>query len=155
MLALADVAVTVKDRKASASWWNEKLGFGVYTLDGPGGHAVLVAPPGERFVIHLCEGFEAVEPGNTGIAFMSDDLEREVRRMEKAGVTFTEPFQKTEWGGSAKFADPDGNVFWLVGAPASFIRRETRRRAARAPGSARKSGGRVRSKSRRAGNRTR
>jgi predicted enzyme related to lactoylglutathione lyase len=138
MIALADVAVTVNDSKASASWWTEKLGFAVYTLDGPGGHAVLVAPPGERFVIHLCEGFEPVEPGNTGIAFMSDDIEAMVRRMEAAGVMFTEPLRKTEWGGSAKFADPDGNVFWLVGAPSAFIRRETRRKASRPRAGAKK-----------------
>ena len=129
MLALADFAVTVRDAQASARWWQEKMGFGVYTIGGGSGHALLVAPPGERFLLHLCEGIEPVEAGNTGIAFMTDDLEAEVRRMEEADIGFTEPLRGTGLGASAKFADPDGNVFWLIGAPARFIREQTEKRA--------------------------
>jgi predicted enzyme related to lactoylglutathione lyase len=129
MLALADFAVTVRDAKASASWWEEKVGFASYTVGEPGGHALMVAPPGERFLLHLCEGFEKVEPGNTGIAFMTDDLEATVRRMQADGVEFPEPLKVESWGGYAKFADPDGNIFWLMGAPSTFIRAELRRRA--------------------------
>jgi predicted enzyme related to lactoylglutathione lyase len=122
MLALADFAVTVSNAQTSANWWQEKLGFDVHTIGGPKGHAVLVAPPGERFLLHLCQGIEPVEAGNTGIAFMTDDIEQEVRRMENDGVVFTEPLKMQSWGGSAKFSDPDGNVFWLLGAPTKFIR---------------------------------
>jgi len=129
MLVIADVAVTVKDARAAAAWWKDKVGFEVHTIGPPGGHALMVAPPGERFLLHLCEGFEGVEPGNTGIAFVTDDLEGHVRRMCEAGVTFTEPLSNTEWGGSAKFEDPDGNIFWMLGAPTSFIREQTRKRA--------------------------
>jgi predicted enzyme related to lactoylglutathione lyase len=136
MLALADFAVTVSNAKVSAEWWQQKVGFDTHTIGGPEGHAVLVAPPGERFLLHLCEGIEPVEAGNTGIAFITDDLESQVRRMEAEGVVFTEPLRMQSWGGSAKFADPDGNVFWLVGAPARFIRAEVARRA-RAPAPAR------------------
>src|SRR5690348_11888297 len=103
MIALADVAIVVSDAKASAQWWQEKLGFAVHTLEGSG-HAVLIAPPGERFILHLCQGFAPVEPGNTGIAFMTDEIDALVARMKAAGVHFPEPLQKTEWGGSAKFA---------------------------------------------------
>ncbi len=129
MLAFADFSVAVTNARATASWWQEKLGFAVHTVGEPEGHAVVVAPPGERFLLHLCEGFEPVAPGNTGIAFVTDEIEPMVRRMEAAGVLFPEPVRIEPWGGSAKFADPDGNVFWLVGAPASFVRRETARRA--------------------------
>jgi predicted enzyme related to lactoylglutathione lyase len=125
MLALADFAVTVSNAKASADWWQRKIGFGVHTIDGPSGHAVMVAPPGERFLLHLCQGFEPVEAGNTGIAFVTDDIERLVRRMESEGVVFTQPLQVQSWGGSAKFADPDGNVFWLLGASSKFIRSQS------------------------------
>jgi catechol 2,3-dioxygenase-like lactoylglutathione lyase family enzyme len=133
MLRLADVSVVVSDANSSARWWEEKVGFKTHTVGKPGGHAVVVAPPGERFLIHLCAGFENVDPGNTGIAFVTDQIEELVRRMEAAGVQFPEPLKKGSWGARAKFSDPDGNVFWLVEAPVGFIRQETGRRA---PGSA-------------------
>jgi predicted enzyme related to lactoylglutathione lyase len=136
MLAIADFAVTVSNARNAAEWWQNKLGFGVHTVGAPGGHAVMIAPPGERFLIHLCEGFAPVEAGNTGIAFLSDDIQAQVRAMEREGVVFTEPLKVENWGGSAKFADPDGNVFWLLGVPTQFIRAETARRA-RAPPPAR------------------
>jgi predicted enzyme related to lactoylglutathione lyase len=129
MLALADFAVTVSNAQSSAEWWQRHVGFDVHTIDGPKGHAVMVAPPGERFLLHLCEGIEPVEAGNTGIAFVTDDLDRLVARLESEGVVFTQPLKRTNWGGSAKFSDPDGNVFWLLGAPTKFIRSETARRA--------------------------
>ena len=133
MIALADVAVTVKDAEASAEWWQEKVGFDVYAVGNPGGHAIMVAPPGDRFVLHLCEGFAPVEPGNSGIAFVTDEIEAQVERMQAGGVRFSEPLLRQSWGSMAKFADPDGNVFWLLGAPAAFIRTAVSRRAAGRP----------------------
>ncbi len=129
MLALADVAVTVSDAQSSAKWWKETMGFGIHAIGDPNGHAIMIAPFGERFILHLCEGIEPVEGGNTGIAFMTDDIEGQVRKMEVAGVRFTEPLKIEAWGGSAKFADPDGNVFWLLGASRQFIRHELGQRA--------------------------
>jgi catechol 2,3-dioxygenase-like lactoylglutathione lyase family enzyme len=129
MIAVADVAVPVSNAREAAEWWQSKLGFAVHTVGQPGGHAIMVAPPGDRFILHLCEGFEPVDAGNTGIAFMTDEIEEQVRRMQSGGVRFTEPFHKEAWGGMAKFADPDGNVFWLLGAPKEFIEEESRRRA--------------------------
>ena len=152
MLAVADVAVTVKDAHAAATWWEEKLGFARHIVDGPGGHAVMVAPPGERFLLHLCAGIGPVEPGNTGIAFMTDEIETLVKRMRAAGVVFPEPYAKRSWGGSAKFADPDGNVFWLLGARSSFVRQERKRTAPAPRRPPRRSGNRP-SASKRAGRR--
>ena len=128
MIALADCAVTVSDTANATRWWVEKLGFQVHKV-GNGEHSVMVAPPGDRFVLHLCAGFEPVEPGNTGIAFMTDDIEGLVGRMVAAGVQFTQPLTKESWGAMAKFADPDGNIYWLMGAPAAFVRQERERRA--------------------------
>lgn len=130
MLAIADVAVTVKDAKAAAKWWQEALGFDTHTIGPEGGHALMIAPAGERFVLHLCEGFDPDPPGNTGIAFMTDDIDAVVGRMERYGVQFSEPLQRQSWGASAKFSDPDGNIFWLLGAPTAFIQSEVNRRAA-------------------------
>jgi predicted enzyme related to lactoylglutathione lyase len=128
MIALADCAVVVSDASAAARWWNEKLGFAVRTV-GPGGHAVMVAPAGDRFVLHLCEGSGPVEPGNSGIAFVTDDLDQLVLKMRAGGVEFPQPIERGERGAMAQFADPDGNVFWLLEASPAFIRTETRRRA--------------------------
>ncbi len=128
MIALADCAVVVTNAQASARWWKEKVGFAVHAV-GPGDHAVMIAPPGDRFVLHLCEGFGTVEPGNSGIAFVTDEIEAVVKRMRAAGVGFPEPLTRQDWGTFAKFADPDGNIFWLLGAPTSFIRKELGRRA--------------------------
>ncbi len=128
MIALADVAVVVSDAKAAADWWREKLGFAVHTLPGSG-HGVLVAPPGDRLVLHLCEGFAPVDPGNTGVAFVTDEIEKVVERMTRKGVAFPEPLKHEKWGGMAKFADPDGNVFWLLEAPTAMVRATLRSRA--------------------------
>jgi uncharacterized glyoxalase superfamily protein PhnB len=132
MIVLADCAVTVSDAAAAAKWWGEKVGFSVHTVGG-GGHAVMIAPPGDRFVLHLCEGFGAVEPGNSGIAFVTDDIEGTVERMLAAGVQFPEPLKKESWGAMAKFADPDGNVFWLLSASTALIRSQVRLRAPGGP----------------------
>jgi hypothetical protein len=133
MIALSDCAVVVRNAKQAALWWSEKVGFATHTVGGTG-HAIMVAPPGDRFVLHLCEGFDAVQPGNSGIAFVTDDLEGLVSRMEASGVQFPQPMQKGSGGGMAKFADPDGNIYWLLGAPTSFIRAQT---ALRAPSASR------------------
>jgi predicted enzyme related to lactoylglutathione lyase len=128
MLALADVAVMVSDAKASARWWKENLGFASYTIRGSG-HAVLIAPPGERFVLHLCEGFAPLEPGDSGIAFVTDEIDALTARMSKAGVSFPEPLKTQAWGSMAKFADPDGNIFWLLGVPTAMVRDTLKSRA--------------------------
>lgn len=121
MIAIADVAVVVSDAKAAATWWTQNLGFAVYTV-GSSGHAIMVAPPGDRFVLHMCEGISALEPGDTGIAFVTDELDALTARMVKGGVEFPEPVRKQAWGGrSGKFADPDGNIFWLMEVPSKFV----------------------------------
>ncbi len=132
MIALADVAVVVSNARRSAKWWEKNLGFSTYTIGG-GGHAMLVAPPGERFVLHLCEGFAPLEPGNTGIAFLTDSMAATVARMRKGSVRFPEPPRKKEWGSMAKFADPDGNVFWLIEAPTQMVRATLTSRAPTRP----------------------
>ncbi len=128
MLALADVAVVVSDAKRSARWWKTSLGFATQTIGGSG-HAVMIAPPGERFVLHLCQGFAPLEPGDTGIAFVTDDIDRLSARMIKRKVEFPEPVRAEEWGKIGKFADPDGNIFWLLEAPSKMVRETLRSRA--------------------------
>jgi len=120
MIALADVAVVVSNAKTSSEWWQKNLGFATYSV-GKGGHALMVAPPGDRFVLHLCEGFAPLEPGDTGIAFVTDEIDPLVARMLKGSVKFPQPLTKESWGSMAKFADPDGNIFWLFEMPTSMV----------------------------------
>ena len=110
MLALNDIAVVVRDAKAAAKWWHEKLGFEIVSKEG---HWVTVKPPGPCDVtLHLCES-DAPESGNTGIGFTVADVAKEAAAMQKKGVRFTKPVEKMAWGTMAMFADPDGNEFWM------------------------------------------
>lgn len=140
MLTLADVAVVVSDAKASAKWWKSKLGFETFTIGGSG-HAVMVAPPGDRFVLHLCEGFAPLEPGDTGIAFVTDEIDKVVTRMKRGKVNFPDPVRAVQWGKVGKFADPDGNVFWLMEAPSAMVAQTKRTGAPKMPGASRKGKG--------------
>jgi len=98
----------------------------------------MVAPPGDKFVLHMCEGFAPLEPGDTGIAFVTDEMDKLVARMQKGGVAFTEPVRKEAWGRFGKFADPDGNVFWLMEAPSAMVRDTLKLRAPSPKGSSAK-----------------
>lgn len=105
-----DVAVVVKDAKASAKWWQEKCGFEL--RDGEG-HWITVAPPGSKeMVLHLCEGGE-LEPGNTGIGFFVDDVAAIEKAWTAKGVKFSVPRRVGSASVQARFLDPDGNEFWL------------------------------------------
>lgn len=129
MIALADVAVVVSNAKRSARWWTKNLGFASHTIGGEGRHAVLVAPPGDKFVLHLCEGFAPLEPGDSGIAFVTDAMGALVARMKRGKVRFPQPPKQEPWGMVAKFADLDGNIFWLLGVPTKMVRQTLRMRA--------------------------
>jgi len=143
MIALADVAVVVSNAQASADWWKKNLGFAELTIGGTG-HARMVAPPGDKFVLHLCQGFAPLEPGDTGIAFVTDDLDGLVARMLDGGVKFPVPPSPESGGRMAKFADPDGNIFWLFRMPTPMVRQTL---ASRAP-AARSGGSRPRPRTR-------
>jgi catechol 2,3-dioxygenase-like lactoylglutathione lyase family enzyme len=109
MLKFGDVAVVVRNARAASVWWHEKLGFEVRSSEG---HWVTVAPKGADFVIHLCET-RPLERGNTGIGFTAKDVMKESKALAAKGVRFTKPARKAPWGTFAKFADPDGNEFWI------------------------------------------
>jgi len=109
--SIIDIAVVVSDANKSADWYKEKLGLEVRDKQG---HWVTVAPKGYDPVLHLCEA-KPLEPGNTGIAFQVDDLDKAYKEMSGKGVEFTVKPKKEEWGYHAMFKDPDGNEFWLFG----------------------------------------
>ena len=102
------VAVVVSDGKSSAKWFSQKIGFENSTE----GHWILVWPKGSSAKIHLCEG--KPDPGNTGIAFYVDDVDKLAKSMKGGGVKFTQDVKRTSWGTNAMFADPDRNEYWLI-----------------------------------------
>jgi catechol 2,3-dioxygenase-like lactoylglutathione lyase family enzyme len=105
-----DIAVVVKDAKASATWWQEKCGF---ELRDNMGHWITVAPPGSNgVVLHLCQN-GTHEDGNTGIGFYVDDVAAVEKEWIAKGVKFSKPRTQGEASVQAKFLDPDGNEYWL------------------------------------------
>jgi lactoylglutathione lyase len=102
------VAVMVSDAKKSAEWYKEKLGFET----SEEGHWVTAWVQGAKWKLHLCKGKE-LEPGNTGICFYSDEVEKTVQDLKSKGVKFSRDYTKTDYGETAMFEDPDGNVFWI------------------------------------------
>jgi catechol 2,3-dioxygenase-like lactoylglutathione lyase family enzyme len=110
--AMTDVAIPVSDPKKSAEWYKEKLGMEIRDNEG---HWVTVAPKGCGVVLHLCETEHAwLEPGNTGIGFRVDDLDKTYKEMVAKGVDFSVKPTKAEWGSFAMFRDPDGNEYWIL-----------------------------------------
>ena len=110
--SIASIAVVVSNGKKSRQWYEKMLGLEVRDVEG---HWITVAPKKSKQVLHLCES-KTLEPGNTGILLLSDDIDAQYKDMKKKGVHFTQKLTKADWGSSAKFSDPDGNVFWLAEA---------------------------------------
>lgn len=109
MLRFGTVAVVVRDEKKAVKWYTEKLGFRhVSKFDS--WHTV--SPRESSVEIHLCPDSEP-EKGNTGMMFLTKDIEKEVAALKKKGVKITMPVTKESYGTFAMFADPDGNEFWL------------------------------------------
>lgn len=115
------VAVVVSDRKKSAAWYVNKLGFRRYDTDEE--HWITVGDREGGFRLHLCElrktgtRPKASEVGNTGILLTTNEpLPRAYARLKRKGVDFSEPPVERPWGWVSKFLDPDGNEFWLVPA---------------------------------------
>lgn len=107
---LGSVAVVVSDAKKAAEWYTKTLGFELVSSED---HWVTVRAGGSDTVIHLCQG-PPLEPGNTGILFECDDVEKTYRELRERGVVFTKPPRDEGWGVYAMFRDPDGNEFWLA-----------------------------------------
>ncbi len=129
---VGSVAVLVRDAKASAAWYQDKLGF---EMVGSEGHAVFVRPRGAPSpLVHLCEecdSWQGDRPGGpTGVwlrcgevhlrkaksgevipASEPEDVERTYRDLKAKGVKFSEDLQTFSWGKRAAFLDPDGNEF--------------------------------------------
>ncbi len=123
------VAVVVSNRGKAIHWYRDVLGLqaayigpsepspdpGVQGSPDRPGHWIEVGPGRPLTRIHLCElPGSNIEPGPTGITFLTDNIHAEYDQLMSKGVRFLYPPKKMEWGERmCEFADPDGNEFDL------------------------------------------
>jgi len=107
------IALSVTDRHASATWYQDMLGFELlYHADEAGWSEVQTNTPG--VVIGLGEHTKPV-PGNCVPVFGVSDLDAARPKLEKAGVKFDGPTDVVEgMVKTATFYDPDGNALMLA-----------------------------------------
>jgi CreA protein len=107
------ISMSVSDRHATATWYNEMLGFEVlYHADEVGWSEMSTKTPG--VTIGLSEQTKP-SPGNCVPVFGIVDLVGARESLEKAGVRFDGPNELIEgMVHTATFYDPDGNALMLA-----------------------------------------
>ena len=107
------IALSVKDRVASAAWFKKHLGFEeIFSVDEAGWTELATNTPG--VTIGLGEA-QDVKFGNTMPVFGVDDFDKSREALEKAGVEFDGDTIEVE--GMVKvaaFFDPDGNGLMIA-----------------------------------------
>lgn len=119
-------SVAVEDQAKALEFYTKKLGFAVKHNIPLGEHRWLtVVSPEEPDGIELglepnqhpaVREFQAalVADGIPFTAFSVDDIESEVKKLEAAGVTFTQPPMKAGGATMAVFDDTCGNLIQLI-----------------------------------------
>lgn len=107
------LALSVKDRQASAAWHEEMLGFELrYHINEAGWSEMNTKTP--DVVLGLGEQVDA-NPGNAIPVFGVSDIGPARAALEEAGVRFDGPTQTMEGMVSlATFYDPDDNALMLA-----------------------------------------
>lgn len=110
-------AVPTADQERALRFWTEKMGFVVHTdqpfneqqrwielrIRGAETHLVLFTTDADKSRIGQFQS----------ISFVCDSVEKTYDELVAAGVEFSAPPKKEEWGTSAIFKDADGNSFVL------------------------------------------
>jgi len=129
IIGIDTVAVVVSDRRKAVQWFRDVLALPVAyigpaepsptpsmqgTPDNPG-HWIELGSGRPMTRIHLCElENHKVEPGPTGITFLTDNILAEYERLKSKGVRFLNSPKEMEWGEwLCEFLDRDGNEFDL------------------------------------------
>lgn len=107
------IALSVKDRHASAAWYADILGFEtIYHADEAGWSEVQTNTAG--VTIGLGEHTQPV-PGNSVPVFGIEDLDAAREKMEQANIRFDGDTDVVEgMVKTATFYDPDGNALMLA-----------------------------------------
>ena len=107
------LALSVRDRHASAKWYNENLGFELLRHIDEAGWSEMRTKT-EGVTLGLGEQSEPA-PGNTVPVFGVLDIETARTALELAGVRFDGETEKVEgMVATATFYDPDGNALMLA-----------------------------------------
>ena len=107
------LAISVKDRHASAKWYEEKLGFETLHHADEVGWSELSTKT-EGVTIGMGEQAEPT-PGNSVPVFGVDDIESARAALEGAGVKFDGPTDTVEgMVSTATFYDLDNNAMMLA-----------------------------------------
>lgn len=107
------LAISVRDRHASAKWYSEMLGFELlHHIDEAGWSEMYTKTDG--VTLGLGEQAEPA-PGNTVPVFGVADIETARAALESAGVKFDGDTETIEgMVSTATFYDPDGNAMMLA-----------------------------------------
>lgn len=107
------IAISVRDRHASANWYEEKLGFQLsYHMDEAGWSELKTNTPG--VTLGLGEQSEP-SPGNAVPVFGVADIATARKDLEAAGVKFDGETMTVEgMVSTATFFDPDGNALMIA-----------------------------------------
>lgn len=107
------IAISVRDRHASAEWYREKLGFELLYHSDEAGWSEL-ATKTRGVTLGLGEQAEPV-PGNAVPVFGVSDIASSREGLEAAGVKFDgETIVVEGMVSTATFYDPDGNALMLA-----------------------------------------
>ncbi len=107
------LAMSVRDRHASAEWYRAKLGFELIRHVDEAGWSEMQTKT-EGVALGLGEQSEP-SPGNTVPVFGVADIETARRSLEAAGVRFDGETETIEgMVSTATFYDPDGNALMLA-----------------------------------------
>jgi predicted enzyme related to lactoylglutathione lyase len=107
------IAISVKDRHASAAWYEEKLGFTLlYHLDEAGWSELKTMT--DCVTLGMGEQVEP-KPGNSVPVFGIADINAGRKSLEAAGVKFDGDTEVIDgMVSTATFYDPDGNALMLA-----------------------------------------
>lgn len=111
------VNVFVRDFEQAVAFYEKTLGLPLSFKNEEHGYASF-ATSGAGLALARIDGDDALSNSlvgrHTGIGLGVPDLEAAYGELQAEGVHFLEPPTRQAWGGTmARFADPEGNVFYL------------------------------------------
>jgi serine phosphatase RsbU (regulator of sigma subunit)/catechol 2,3-dioxygenase-like lactoylglutathione lyase family enzyme len=134
-VSLHFIMIFVRDQERSLRFYLDQLGFRLIVDQSVAGHRwIEVAPPDGTANIALAQALPdsvaTLVGRDTGIFFITEDIQAKYDAWSSRGVRFASPPQKPPWGGIfTRFEDPDGNSFGLAGFDELTLGVAMRRRA--------------------------